>query len=272
MERLKGKIVIITGASSGIGKSLAYCFAREGANIILASRQYPLTCAIAQDIESKFPIKAIAIATDVSKEEYCKNLINETIRIFGRIDILINNAGISMRALVKDVELSVLKEVMDVNFWGAVYCTKYALPEILKNNGSIVGVSSVAGYKGLPGRSGYSASKFAIHGFLESLRIENRKSNLHVMIACPGFTATNIRNNARAKDGSLQGESPINENKIMSPDIVADKMVRAIIKRKRTISLTLQGKATIFLNKFYSNLVDRFVYKFFAREPHSPLS
>lgn len=272
MNSLKDKLVIITGASSGIGKSLAYRYAQEGANLVLAARQYPLLCSIAQDIEDKFGVKAIAVACDVSKEVYCKQLIEEAIRLFGRIDILVNNAGISMRALFADVDLKVMHEIMDVNFWGSVYCTKYAMPELLKTKGTVVGISSVAGYKGLPGRAGYSASKFALQGFLESLRIENLKTGIHVMIACPGFTTSNIRNTARAKDGSLQGESPLDENKMMHPDQVADQIVSAMLKRKNKITLTLQGKATIFTNKFLPNLVDRFVYRYFAKEPHSPLN
>src|ERR1019366_6162034 len=138
-------------------------------------------------------------------EEDCKHLINQAITTFGKIDVLVNNAGISMRALFKDVDISVLKAVMDVNFWGTVYCTKYAMPEILKTKGSIVGVSSIAGYKGLPGRTGYSASKFAMNGFLDALRVENLKTGVHILTACPGFTASNIRNTALNKTGTPQG-------------------------------------------------------------------
>ena len=150
----------------------------------------------------------MAVQCDVTLEEDCDHLIKQAITTFGKIDILINNAGISMRALFKDVDLKVLKALMDVNFWGTVYCTKYALPHILKTQGSIVGVSSIAGYKGLPGRSGYSASKFAMNGFLDVLRMENLKTGVHVMTACPGFTASNIRNIALAKDGITAGREP----------------------------------------------------------------
>jgi short-subunit dehydrogenase len=171
---LKNKTVIITGASSGIGKSCAEQFAKRGANLVLGARQYVTLCKIAQDLEKRFGIKAIAVQCDVSNELDCMELINQAKTTFDRIDILINNAGISMRALFKDLDLLVLRNLMDVNFWGAVYCTKYALPELIKNRGSVVGVSSIAGYRGLPGRTGYSASKFALNGFLESLRVENR--------------------------------------------------------------------------------------------------
>ncbi len=271
MFELKNKTVIITGASSGIGKALAYQFASEGANLVLAARQYPLMCEIAQDIENKFSVRAIAVATDVSKEEFCKHLIDEAMRLFGRIDVLVNNAGISMRALFEDVEMNVLKELMDINFWGSVYCTKYALPHLLKVKGAIIGISSIAGYKGLPGRTAYSASKFALQGFLESVRIENLNKGLHVLVACPGFTSSNIRNVARSKDGSIQGESPLNESKIMSAESVAERIVEALKNKKSELVMTAQGKLTVWLNKFFPRLVDKLVFNHFAKEPDSPL-
>ena len=156
---------------------------------------------------------SLSVVTDVSKEEDCRRMVEATVEKFGTIHILINNAGISMRALFEEVEISVLKRLMDVNFWGTVYCTRYALPYIVANKGSVVGVSSTAGYHGLPGRTGYSASKFAIHGFLETLRIEYMTQKLHVMIIMPGFTASDIRRHALVADGSEQGVSPREEKK-----------------------------------------------------------
>ena len=173
-------------------------------------------------------------------------------------------------ALFEDVELTVLKELMDVNFWGTVYCTKSALPHILKAGGSVVGVSSIAGYKGLPGRTGYSASKFAMQGFLETLRIENLKKGLHVLIACPGFTASNIRNVARGKDGSPQKESPLNEASLMTAEVVASRILHAVKGRKRTLILTSQGKLTVLLNKFFPSFMDKMVYNHMAKEADSP--
>ena len=271
MFEIKNKTVIITGASSGIGKALAYQFAKEGANLVLAARQYPLMCEIAQDIETKHGVRAIAVAADVSKEEFCKHIVDEAIRLFNRVDVLVNNAGISMRAIFEEVDLNVLKEVMDINFWGSVYCTKYALPYLLKEKGAIIGISSIAGYKGLPGRTAYSASKFALQGFLESVRIENLNKGLHVLVACPGFTSSNIRNVARSKDGSIQGESPLNENKIMSAESVAALIVQALKHRKSELVMTAQGKLTVWLNKFFPRWVDRLVFKHFAKEADSPL-
>ncbi len=160
---------------------------------------------------------------------------------------------------------------MDVNFWGTVYWTKYALPEILKTNGSIVGVSSIAGYKGLPGRTGYSASKFAMNGFLDALRVENLKTGIHILTASPGFTASNIRNTALAADGSQQGESTLHEEKMMTADEVATIIVKGVENRSRTLIMTGQGKLTVFLNKFLPGLLDKLVYNTIAKEKNSLL-
>lgn len=176
-----------------------------------------------------------------------------------------------MRALFAETRPGVLERLMQVNFWGTVYCSRYALPWLLKSGGSLVGVSSIAGYKGLPARSGYSASKFAMHGFLESLRIEHRKKGLHVLIACPGFTASNIRKTALSADGSMQGESPRQEEKMMPAGVVAQRIGQAIRNRKRSLVLTTQGCLAVWLNKFIPALTDKLVFDHMAREADSPL-
>src|ERR1700761_7072709 len=269
--KLKDKIVIITGASSGIGKSLAHEFASRGAKLVLAARQYVTLCEIAQELEQQYAIKALAVQCDVSVETECEHLIEQTILTFGKIDILINNAGITMRALFKDAEIKVLKTLMDVNFWGTVYCTKYALPEILKTQGTVVGVSSMAGYKGLPGRTGYSASKFAVNGFLDALRVENLKTGVNILTACPGFTASNIRNTALDKDGAQQGESTLHEEKMMSSDEVAKIITDGVENNARTLVMTGQGKLTVALSKFIPGILDKLVYNVFAKEKDSLL-
>ncbi|MDB5007316.1 MAG: putative oxidoreductase [Mucilaginibacter sp.] len=269
--KLNDKIVIITGASSGIGKSLATEFAKRGAHLILAARQFVTLCEIAQGLEQQYGIKAVAVQCDVTLEEDCEHLIKQALTTFGKIDILINNAGISMRALFKDADLKVLKTVMDVNFWGTVYCTKYALPEILKTQGTIVGVSSIAGYKGLPGRTGYSASKFAMNGFLDALRVENLKTGIHILTACPGFTASNIRNIALDKNGTEQGESTLHEEKMMTSDEVAKIIADGVENRARTLIMTSQGKLTVALGKFLPGLLDKLVFNTIAKEKNSLL-
>ena len=269
--KLNDKVVVITGASSGIGKSLAHEFAKRGANLVLGARQYVTLCGIAQDIETRYNVKAVAVQCDVSVEDDCKLLISQTKITFGKIDVLVNNAGISMRALFNDADTKVLKQLMDVNFFGTVYCTKYALPEILKTNGIIVGVSSIAGYKGLPGRSGYSASKFAMNGFLDALRVENLHTGIHILTASPGFTASNIRNTALNKDGNEQRESTLDEQKMMSADTVAKIIADGVENRSRTLIMTFQGKLTVFLSKFLPGILDGLVYKTFAKEKNSLL-
>ncbi|WP_129713973.1 SDR family oxidoreductase [Pedobacter sp. SYP-B3415] len=266
MQDIKNKIVIITGASSGIGRSLATVLASRGANLVVAARNAEALNELAEALRRTYQVQVVAIQTDVSQEQDCRRLTEQALSVFGRIDILINNAGLSMRALFRDTELSVLKNLMDVNFWGTVYCTKYALPALLESKGTIVGVSSIAGFRGLPGRTGYSASKFAMNGFVESLRTELLHTGVHVLLACPGFTASNIRVAALSKDGSSHGETSMEEGKMMSADEVAVRIADGIIKRQRTLVMTNQGKLAVWLNKLLPALADTMVYKHFTKE------
>jgi short-subunit dehydrogenase len=266
---MQNKVVVITGASSGIGKALAEKYAAEGWTLVLAARRIERLHALEKELKGA---EILSIKTDVSAVEDCKNLIDKTIEKFGKIDVLINNAGISMRAVFEEVDLSVLRRMMDVNYWGTVYCTKFALPHLLESKGSLVGVISVGGYVGLPGRTGYSASKFAVRGFLDTVRIENLKTGLHVLVAAPGFTASEIRKAALTANGTQQGETPRNENKMMSAEEVAAHIYNAVKKRKRKIILTfIQGKATVLMSKLWAKLVENVMYRMFANEPDSPL-
>ena len=265
MFTLKDKVVVITGGTSGIGKALVAEALACGARVATCARS-------PEKIQSLSPAdRLLCFKADVSKEQDCKAFITTVIEQWGQVDVLINNAGISMRALFEDTELSVIRELMDVNFWGTVYCTKYALPSLHKQKGVIVGVSSIAGYRGLPGRSGYSASKFAMQGFLESLRTELLNTGVHVMWVSPGFTASNIRNVARTSDGSAQAETPLDEAKLMSAEQCANIIINGIEKRKRTIVMTGQGKLVVWLNKLFPSLSDKLVFKHFLNEPNSPL-
>lgn len=260
------KTVIVTGASSGIGRACALEFASRGANVVLAARQYSVLCELGSQLEKDFGVQTLSVNCDVSKESDCRELIEASLKKFGKIDVLINNAGISMRALFQQLDLSVLKRLMDVNFWGTVYCSKYALDSLLQTKGSLVSVSSIAGYRGLPGRTGYSASKFAIHGFMESLRVENLKNGLHVMIACPGFTASNIRNTALDIAGQQHGETSMDEAKMMTAEEVAFRIAQGVLHRKRSLVMTGQGKLAVLMNKIVPAWVDKKVYSLFAKE------
>lgn len=262
MDQIQGKVVVITGGSDGIGKALVELYLHKGAKVATCARNYQKL----YQLQSAHTGKPLFIhATDVSKEIDCRGFINAVIKEFGTIDILINNAGVSMRALVQDVDLDTIRRVMDINFWGTVYCTKFALDHIVKNKGTIVGVSSIAGYRGLPGRSGYSASKYAVNGWLEALRTELLESGTNVMWVCPGFTSSNIRNAALNSKGESQGESSMDEGAMMSSDECATHIAHAIEKRKRTLVLTFTGKRAVFMNKFFPSLADKLVRKFFFK-------
>lgn len=264
------KVVIITGASSGIGLACAKEFASQNYRVVLAARSIDKLSEIERQLIS-LNKEVLIVQADVSIENDCKKIIDTTLSKFHRIDILINNAGISMRALFRDLDLKVLHSLMNTNFWGTVYCTKYALPYILESKGSIVGVSSIAGFMGLPGRTGYSASKFAMQGFLETVRVEHLKENLHVMVVAPGFTASNIRNVALNASGNAQGESPRDENKMMSSEQVAKYIYQGIKKRKRVVILTMQGKLAVLIRKFFPAFIDKMEYSIMKKEPNSPL-
>ena len=265
------KVVVITGASSGIGKSMALEFARRGSSVVLGARTEKRLLEVVDEIKS-FGGEAIHCVMDVTQENLCKSLVDTAISVFGRIDIFICNAGISMRANFNEVELDVLHRLMNVNFWGTVNCTKYALPYLIQTKGALVGVSSVAGIHGLPGRTGYSASKFAMTGFLETIRIENMKNNVHVMIAIPGFTSSNIRYTALTANGSPQGESPRNEKRMMSSEVAAKYIAEGLIKNKQYLMLDFEGKATSFLKKFNTSLLDRLFYVSMSKEPNAPVN
>lgn len=264
------KTVVITGASSGIGEALAKAFVAKGANVVMGARSEDKLKVLAESIDNEGRRTAY-LATDVSVESDCKSLIELAVSRFGGVDIMICNAGISMRAIFDDVDLSVLHKLMDVNFWGTVYCTKYALPYLQKSKGSLVGVSSVAGIHGLPARTGYSASKYAMTGFLETIRIENMKKDLHVMIACPGFTASNVRLSALTADGTNQGESPRAEDKMMSAEEAALRIIKGVSAKRRIVLMDFNGRATSFIKKFAPKFLDKMFFNHMAKEPDSPL-
>lgn len=266
MVNLKDKVILVTGASSGIGKACVEDFIAHGAKVVLASRNVESLQSLANSINPDGMVTHV-VKTDVSLEEDCKNAVEETVSRFGKIDILVCNAGLSMRALFDEVDLNVLHRLMDVNFWGTVYCTKYALPYLKATQGTVVGITSICSYIGLPGRTGYSASKFAMLGFLETLRSENIDSGLHVLTVAPGYTATNVRNSALTADGSPQGSSPRDEKSMMSAADVATAIRKGIEGRKSNMVLTFTtGKLAVFLNKWCPTLVSRLAARMMNKE------
>ncbi|MDB5193463.1 MAG: short chain dehydrogenase [Segetibacter sp.] len=263
MSDFLNKVVVVTGGSEGIGKALVELFLSKGARVATCARNYDKL----YQLQANYSGRTLHVfGADVSKQSDCENFINSVINTYGTIDVLINNAGISMRAEFKDTDIETIRQVMDINFWGTVYCTKYAINEIIKNKGTIVGVTSIAGFRGLPGRSGYSASKFAITGWLEALRTELLDAGVNVMWIAPGFTASNIRNVALNKDAMPQGETPMDEGKMMTSEECAEHIFNAVLKRKRSLVLTFTGKQTVFMNKFFPLWADKLTRKFFYKE------
>ena len=264
----ENKVVMVTGATSGIGKALAQILLQHGAKVSICGRKADALNTLKHTWNNP---NLLTVVADVSIEQDCQHFVETTIQHFGKLDVLINNAGISMRALFNDLDLNVLRQSMDINFWGTVYCCKFALPHLLKSKGHIAGISSIAGYKGLPCRTGYSASKFAMQGFLESLRIENLYTGVNVLWISPGFVASDIRNRALNAAGTQQAETPLDEKKLMSPEECAQRILRAIEQRKRTLVMSRQGWLTVWMNKFFPRFVDKKAYELFANEPDSPL-
>ncbi|KIC92734.1 SDR family oxidoreductase [Flavihumibacter solisilvae] len=262
MSFFTNKVVAITGGSEGIGKAVIDALVPLGAKIATCGRSYDKLYNLQMEYTN---VMMHTVVADVSEEQDCRKFIESTIDTFGGIDILINNAGISMRALFEDVDLSVFRKVMDVNFMGSVYCTRFALPSLISRRGVIVGISSIAGYRGLPGRSAYSASKFALQGWLEALRTELIDKQVHVMWVSPGFTASNIRHAALNAKSESHGETPMDESKMMTAAECAQLILQAIEKRKRSVVLTFTGKRTVLMNRFFPSWADKLTHQFFFK-------
>ncbi|MCS7296696.1 MAG: SDR family oxidoreductase [Bacteroidia bacterium] len=256
------RVVWITGASSGIGEALARLFLEKGWGVIAQARREDRLQALAK----LAPSRLLPHVGDVRQYEVCEKAVDLALSTFGRLDALIANAGISHRARVEEVSIEVLRTVMEVNFWGAVHAIKAAIPAIRAQRGWIVGVSSIAGFRGLPGRSGYSASKFALNGFLEALRVELYGSGVSVLIAAPGFTRSEIRYKALDAYGHPHGETPLPEEQLMTPETVASAIFAAMMRRKSYLLLTTQGRLTVWLNRLFPRLLDILIYRYFSRQ------
>lgn len=257
--QLKGKWVWITGASSGLGEALSYEFAKKGANLILSSRKQ----ADLERVKENCPtgVQVLIQVLDVAKEQdqfesITENLVQRT----GSIDVLINNAGISQRGLVKDTELEVDRKIMEINYFGAIALTKAVLPFMLKQgSGQFVAMSSLVGKFGSPLRSTYSASKHALHGFFDSLRAETVDQNIKVTIICPGYIHTNISKNAVTADGSKQGTTDAKTASGLTPEAFAQKAVKGIAKGKREIIVGRSETLGIYLKRFFPGIFARII-------------
>ena len=253
----KDKAIIITGASSGIGRELAYQLAAQGAWLALAARTVERLETVKTECQERGG-RAIAVPTDVSIPEQCEKMVQRSVGEFGRIDALVNNAGITMWANFADVdELMFFEQIMRVNYFGSLYCTHYALPYLKQTKGLIVGISSLTGKTGVPTRSAYAASKHAMAGFFDSLRIELAPAGVAVTMIYPGFVTSEVRQRAFGPDGKPLGESPVRENEVMPVETCARLIAGAMERRQREVVMTLRGKLGLWLKLIAPGLVDR---------------
>jgi short-subunit dehydrogenase len=261
MENLNDKVVIITGASEGIGRALAIKFAEHKAKVVLSARNEKRLNGLKNQIESSGGT-ALVVPTDVTDINSCENLIRTTINFYGHIDILVNNAGRTMWADFEEIkEISIFKNLMELNYLGSVYCTYHALPYLKKTKGQIVGVSSVAGLSGVPSRTAYSASKHAMFGFFDSLRIELKDTGISVTMIAPDFVLSEMHRRALDASGKPLGKSPMQESKIMTSEQCADLIFQSIMKRDRLLITSLRGKLGRWIKLIAPEVVDRLAAK-----------
>jgi short-subunit dehydrogenase len=253
----RDNVVVLTGASQGIGREMALQLAGQAACLALASRDGGALREVAAECATRGG-QVVAIPTDVGEEAQCAALVSRAVAAFGRIDTLINNAGISMWAPFEQVtDLSIFERLLRINVLGSIWCTWYALPHLKASHGRIVAVSSMTGKTGVPTRSGYAASKHAMNGFFDTLRIELAGSGVSVTVACPDFVATGIRERAFGADGRPLGKSPVHESRVMTAETCARLILAGAAARKRELILSARGKLGLWLKLFAPGLIDR---------------
>lgn len=264
LDAFRDQVVIVTGASAGIGKSLALMLASQCAKVVIAARRVERLEHIA-DVCRAFCGEVLVVPTDVSDEVQCKALIEKTIATYGRLDMLINNAGMAASALFDEFpDLNLFKQAMDINFYGAVYCTYYALPHLKRTHGRIVAVSSLGGKAAIPYNTPYCASKYAMHGFYDSLRMELYQHGVSCTVVCPYWVVTEFHESQMDKDGVPRGARgrALYTNKMMTADQCAEITLRAAHNRRREV-LMGPGALTIWLKTLAPGLVDWLTVKFF---------
>ena len=250
------KVVVVTGGASGIGAAIARRFARGGALIGLLDMDEKGVLTVAEEMAAG-GVDAVGLRCDVSREGDCAAALEEIIHRYGGIDVLVNNAGITQRSAFVDTQISVYHRVMDVNFFGSLYCTKAAIHSLIERRGMIIVMESLAGVAPLLGRSGYSASKHALHGLFTSLRSEIRNTGVHVMIVCPGFVETNLQKRALGENGQVTTHPQSMVGKPITAERVADAVYRGALKSKNLLVLTPVGKLTYWISRLAPILYER---------------
>jgi short-subunit dehydrogenase len=264
--KLSQKVVWITGASSGIGEALAYELAKKGCKLILsARRKIELERVKGNCVASAQPDVRV-LAFDITEPSMLTLNVQAAIQFFGRVDILINNSGISQKSLIKDTIIDVDRKIMDVNYFGPISLTKQLLPYFLKQkNGYIVNISSLTGKFGTPFSSAYAASKHALHGFFDAFRAEHYKDNIKVTMICPGFINTNLRQSAITGDGSTLGKADESKYKRRPASWCAKKMIKAIEKQKEEVYIGGREVTAVYIKRFFPKLFSRVIRKVAVR-------
>ncbi len=249
------KTVWITGASSGIGEALASEYINRGAKIIISSPEVDKLYALSDNFNSLRPGSSKVVPLDLTKSDKIPGIVEKVIEQAGRIDILINSAGISQRSYVIETPVEIDRKVFEINYFGAVILTKSILPHMISTGGGTIAViSSIVGKFGFPLRSAYSASKHALHGFFETLRAELKKDNINITIICPGRVQTNISVNAITKDGKPYGIMDKGQSKGISAEKCARKIVRAINKNRKEVYIGGSELIMPYLKKYFPGL------------------
>jgi short-subunit dehydrogenase len=257
MAAYTGKVVIVTGASSGIGKALALALADQRARLVLAARDAAALETVAAACVAK-GADTLVVPTNVTSEEACRILVEKAVARFKALDVLVNNAGIGMLSRFDELtDLSVYEQLIRVNYLGCVYATYHALPHLKASRGQIVTVASLAGLTGVPTRTGYAASKHAVFGFFDSLRIELRGTGVSVTMVAPDFVLSEIHRRALGPDGKPTGTSPLRESKIMTAEECASLTLRAMEGRKRLLITSARGRWGRYLRLLAPGLIDR---------------
>jgi short-subunit dehydrogenase len=261
MATYSGKTIVVTGASSGIGRALCLALAAQRPRLVLSGRDEARLEQAAEACRAE-GAEALAVRADVTVPAQCQLLISRAVERFGGVDVLVNNAGIGMIALFEEVQdLSVFESLMRVNYLGAVYATWHALPELKRSRGQIVAVASLAGLTGVPYRTGYSASKHAMIGFFDSLRIELKGTGVSVTVVPPDFVVSEIQKRAFGPDGKPLGRSPLQEDKIMTAERCAAEIIAAMEKRQRLMLGSFRGRVGRWVRLVAPGLIDRVALK-----------
>jgi len=260
MVNLKNKVVWITGASSGIGEALAYELSKKGAKLILSARRQEVLEHVKDNCKNSAQVAIMTL--DLAFTDTLEMAAQSAVAIYGHVDILVNNGGISQRSLAKDTSIEVDKQLMNINYFGSIALTKALIPHFLKRkSGQFVTVSSLVGKFGTPYRSGYAASKHALHGFFDSLRAELWKDNIVVTMICPGFIKTNVSINALIEKGEKLGEMDNAQANGMSAEKCARKITRAIRRKKREVYIGGKEVYGVYVKRFFPALFARMVRK-----------